>query len=66
MLLTPAFSRDCQDVDAAVRWLSKENVVQRVFELREEISLFLRIHALDTGSRRCPLRGEEGTLHAGV
>ncbi|XP_063849112.1 zinc finger BED domain-containing protein 5-like [Scylla paramamosain] len=27
----------------AVRWLSKGNVVQRVFELREEISPFLRI-----------------------
>ncbi|XP_063612431.1 zinc finger BED domain-containing protein 5-like, partial [Penaeus indicus] len=26
-----------------VRWLSKGNVVQRVFELREEISLFLRV-----------------------
>ncbi|XP_045109127.1 zinc finger BED domain-containing protein 5-like [Portunus trituberculatus] len=44
--------RLCQDMDAAhetllfhtaVRWLSKGNVVQRVFELREEISLFLRI-----------------------
>ena len=23
-------------------------------------------HALDTVSRRCPFRGEEGTLHAGV
>ena len=27
----------------AVLWLSKENVVQRIFELREEISLFLGI-----------------------
>ena len=24
------------------------------------------LHALDTGSNRCPLRGEEETLHAGV
>ena len=45
------FKRLCQDMDAAhetlfqtaVRWLSKGNVVQCVFELREEISLFLRI-----------------------
>ena len=52
VLLTHAFSRDCQDMDAvhdtllfhiAVRWLSKGNVVQRVFELREDVSLFLRI-----------------------
>ena len=27
----------------AVRWLSKGNVVQRVFELREEIKLFLEV-----------------------
>ncbi|KAK4324250.1 hypothetical protein Pmani_005090 [Petrolisthes manimaculis] len=51
-LNTRLFKRLCQDMDAAhetllfhtaVRWLSKGNVVQRVFELREEISLFLRI-----------------------
>ncbi|XP_063845416.1 SCAN domain-containing protein 3-like [Scylla paramamosain] len=51
-LNTYLFKRLCQDMDAAhetllfhtaVRWLSKGNVVQSVFELREEISLFLRI-----------------------
>ena len=51
-LNTRLFKRLCQDIDAAyetllfhtaVRWLSKENIVQRVFELREEISIFLRI-----------------------
>ena len=49
-LNTRLFKKLCQDMDAAheallfhtaVCWLSKGNVVQRVFELKEEIVFFL-------------------------
>ena len=49
-LNTRLFSKLCKDIDAdhtallyhtQVRWLSKENILSRIFELREEVKLFL-------------------------
>ena len=47
---TRLFSKLCKDMDAdhtallyqaQVRWLSKENMLSRIFKLREEVKLFL-------------------------
>ena len=49
-LNTRLFSKLCKDMDAdhtallyqtQVRWLSKRNMLSRIFELREEVKLFL-------------------------
>ncbi len=51
------FSELCKDLDSEhqlllfyikVRWLSKENVLNRVFELREELKMFLDIQNEET------------------
>jgi len=49
-LIIRVFSKLCKDMDANhtallyhthVRWLSKRNMLSRIFELREEVKLFL-------------------------